>query len=70
MQKCPVCNGRVVITATGTKCMNSSCEGAKEAQPEDNSVKCRCGEPMHYKGLNSWGEPNYVCMACGSTTKL
>lgn len=69
MERCSVCNGRTMLSPEGAKCLNSQCEGSKAPQQKEG-VLCRCGEPMHYKGLNSWGEPNYACMACGSTAKL
>ncbi len=69
MQQCEVCGGRVMQTSEGHRCMNSQCEGSKENKQE--GVICRqCGEPMHYRGLNSWGEPNYSCLECGATVKL
>ncbi len=69
MQRCPVCSGRTIKTDTGARCMNSSCEGTAQLSAEAG-VACHCGEMMIYSGLNSYGEPNYVCTACGSRTKL
>lgn len=72
MERCSVCNGRMMQSLEGHKCMNARCEGAAAMQNDDGErVVCnQCGDPMSYRGLNSWGEPNYACSACGTTTKL
>ncbi len=69
MQRCPVCNGRTLLSEEGIKCMDIKCTGAQGSLNETGTV-CHCGEKMHYTGLNSWGEPNYSCFACGATVKL
>jgi hypothetical protein len=69
IERCPVCNARMGEGADGSlKCMNPRCQGAAGAG--GRTVQCQCGEAMQYTGLNSWGEPNYVCHSCGETTKL
>lgn len=68
MPRCHVCNGRTIKTETGHKCMNAQCEGADESKRQ--GIRCKCGEPMEYGGLNSYGEPNYYCTSCGSKVKL
>ena len=72
MSRCVVCNGRTIKTETGRKCMSSSCEGASEEAQSGHQKKimCRCGEEMAYRGITQLGEPRYVCLACGATTKL
>jgi hypothetical protein len=75
MSRCVVCNGRTIKTETGRKCAVATCEGADEARQaggegHQKQILCRCGEEMAYRGLTSYGEPRYVCMACGATTKL
>ena len=69
MSRCPVCDGRMVKTEHGKKCMNPNCEGAT-IQKEKEVVRCRCGEAMVYTGENHLGQPTYVCQACRATTKL
>jgi hypothetical protein len=50
--------------------MNPQCENAKGIAANKDTVQCHCGENMVYRGLNSWGEPEYVCTACGAMSKL
>ncbi len=69
MDRCPVCSGRLVMKPEGKLCMKSSCEGSKPRDQEEG-VLCKCGQPMNYKGMDSWGQPSYACSACGATTKL
>ncbi len=70
MDRCTLCNGRILKTETGTRCMNPQCENAKGIAANKDTVQCHCGENMVYRGLNSWGEPEYVCTACGAMSKL
>lgn len=69
MQRCSVCNGRMMQTSEGERCMNDRCEGSKVTAQKEGVI-CKCGQPMHYRGLNLWGEPNYTCSACGAVQKL
>jgi len=49
--------------------MSSACEGSKVLLEAEQACP-KCGDPLHYKGLNSWGEPNYGCASCGVNVKL
>lgn len=68
--QCTYCGAtRLIQTDAGYKCRNAECEGSKTLIQA--GVVCEaCDEPMEFKGLNSWGEPSYKCMACGTTVKL
>jgi hypothetical protein len=69
MDKCVLCSGRMIKSVEGRRCMNSACEGSKIVVQE--GLMCEdCDEAMSYTGLNSWGEPNYSCIHCGSIAKL
>lgn len=69
MQRCSVCNGRMVQSELGPKCMNNACVGSQLTAPDPDVVTCRCGAAMAYSGEDSWGQPNFVCMYCGATQK-
>jgi hypothetical protein len=67
---CTYCGStRVIKSEAGIKCRDGSCEGSRTVmQP---GIPCtQCGEKMEYRGLNSWGEPNYKCGDCGYVTTL
>ncbi len=66
---CAVCGGRAVKTDKGPKCMNAACEGSKD-NPEEQQIKCTCGEVMEYTGINQLGEPLYSCTSCRKSIKL
>lgn len=71
MDRCSICNGRVILAPEGPRCMNPRCEGAKGLQKDAEGVSCqKCGEQMHYRGMDSWGQPSYACSACGTNVKL
>lgn len=70
MERCHLCNGRIIHAPEGIRCMNPRCEGSKGIQAVGGGVTCSCGEPMQYTGLNLYGEPNYSCPACGVKQKL
>lgn len=68
---CPVCNGRIVKTSTGKRCLKPDCEGTKvlEAEGGTGLAMC-CRKTMTYTGLNQLGEPVYKCGECGRTQNL
>jgi hypothetical protein len=67
--KCNFCNAtRLIKTEEGYRCMNPQCEGSKTVMSA--GVLCACGEPMDYRGLDSYGTPSYKCVSCGVTQKL
>jgi len=67
MQRCAVCNGRTIQVEDSYKCMNSDCEGSVMAEKPEGMVCRRCSEIMSYQGEDSWGQPNYTCIHCGTT---
>ncbi len=67
---CESCNGRMAKTDDGYTCMNSACDGGGDTATDKKSVKCKCGETMSYRGLDSRGAPNYTCTGCGTTAVL
>jgi hypothetical protein len=67
---CPVCNGRTIKASTGVRCMKSDCEGNAKLSELEGIMCEECLTEMDFKGLNSWGEPNYTCPACHCIVKL
>jgi hypothetical protein len=71
MDTCVHCGGKQLIPVGdgGYKCRVTSCIGFKT--PMSPGVVCQdCGAPMDYRGLNSWGAPDYKCTACGLVVTL
>ncbi len=68
---CPVCNGRIVKTSTGKRCLKAECKGNEELAAEGGKgLAMCCGKTMLYTGLNQLGEPVYKCHECGRTQNL
>lgn len=72
--KCETCGARIIATADGgQRCMNPGCAShqAKSEAANEKEVMCKaCDEPMIFKGLNTYGEPDYQCPTCGHHVKL
>lgn len=67
--KCEYCQSeRVIQTEGGYRCRNGACEGSKAVMKA--GILCKCGEPLDYRGLDSYGTPSYKCTSCGETLKL
>lgn len=71
MPACDTCNAPTVKSETGIKCMNPTCTShTTTKRPGDETMCPKCHNPMAYHGMNSWGEPSYVCAICGISAKL
>lgn len=64
MERCSLCNGRIIQAEEGVRCMNSACANATVKSKDDGYFCQSCGTAMSFKRYNPYGDPVYYCTPC------
>jgi len=63
MTQCALCNGRLIQTQFGHRCMNNSCENSK-AENKAGHLCLVCNESLQFRRNNAYGDRVYYCPEC------
>jgi hypothetical protein len=69
MERCSLCNGRLMQTDLGNRCLNDNCENSKIEKKQ--GVLCQeCHETLIFRRNTAYGDRISFCPSCGKEFTL